>query len=197
MSFWKRVYVERRGIVLPLIALIIGNVAALVLGVLPLRQSVASAQDAAFRATTGLEAARRENQAAKTARVRKDEADVELSKFYTEVLPKAPAEASYLTHLWLQRKARQFNIEFQTGLYKVEPIRESQLSKATGNVILRGTYANIRRFLYDIETAQEFVVVEKVELGESGSLQNDASGIIAITIDVATFFTTPDGARVR
>ncbi|MEZ5319636.1 MAG: hypothetical protein R2752_19705 [Vicinamibacterales bacterium] len=193
MSLWKRVYVERRAVVLPLIALLVANVAALALGVFPLRQSVANAQDEAYRATTGLEAARRDNQSARTARVRKDEADVELTKFYTDVLPKSPAEASYLTHLWLQLRARRYNLDFQTGLYKVEPLRESRLSKASGNVLLRGTYADIRRFLYDVETAQEFIVVEKVELGESGSLQDSAGGIVAVTLDVATYFVTPGG----
>jgi hypothetical protein len=59
--------------------------------------------------------------------------------------------------------------------------------------MLRGTYANITKFLYDLETAEEFVVVEKVELGESGTVESSSGGIIEISLDIATYFLTPAG----
>lgn len=191
MSLWRRVFEERRQVMLPLLVLLVGNLVVLAFAVLPMRQAVSSATDAARAAQDGLEAARQAHEDAKVARSRKEEADTELRRFYTQILPRTAADASGLTDFWLHSQARRSNLEFQTGQYKLEPIRDSRLTKMSGKVLLRGTYANITRFLYDIETAEEFVVVEKVELGESGAVEASSSGVIEIALDVATYFVTP------
>jgi hypothetical protein len=197
VKLWKRVYAERRAVALPILVLLVANLGVLALVVFPLEQSVKGAHDAAYEATIALEAARKENADAKLAKARKDEADIELAKFYAEILPKSAAEASSLTDFWLHLQARRANLEFQTGQYTLAPIRESRLTKASGTIMLRGTYANITKFLYDLETAEEFVVVEKVELGESGTFESSSSGIIEISLDVATYFLTPAGEGDR
>jgi hypothetical protein len=197
VRLWKRVYAERRAVVLPLIVLLVANLAVLALVVFPLEQNVNGAHDTAFDSMTALEAAKKENQHAKIAKARKDDADVELAKFYAEILPKNDAEASDLTNFWLHRQAAANGLDFETGQWKREPLRESRLTRIEGTVLLRGTYANITKFLYDLETAEEFVVVEKVELGESGTVEAAGGGIIEISLDVATYFVTPPGEGDR
>ncbi|HET9370097.1 MAG TPA: hypothetical protein VFO19_07605 [Vicinamibacterales bacterium] len=196
MSLWARVYAERRKTVLPLIALFVVNLGVLLLGVWPLKTSVANAKTEAFNQIAALADAKRANQQAHTARDRKNSADVELTTFYSEILPKSYAEASYVTRLFLHDVADRTQLQFQAGDYKPEPIRESRLWRFSGKVVLRGSYQNIRRFLYEVETAPEFVVIDKVELGESGSVQQQAgTGVIEIGLDVSTFFLPPAGSR--
>jgi hypothetical protein len=68
----------------------------------------------------------------------------------------------------------------RSGHWEPEPIKDSRLIRVSGTVTLVGDYANIRRFLYEVETAQEFVVIERVALSEANSTQNDnAAGIDA------------------
>ena len=56
------------------------------------------------------------------------------------------------------------NLKYQGGQWDREEIRDSSLTKVTGQITLTGDYSNIRQFLYNLETAKEFVVAEKVEL---------------------------------
>jgi Tfp pilus assembly protein PilO len=63
------------------------------------------------------------------------------------------------------------------------------LSRAFSRVTLEGRYPNIRRFLYDVEKAKEFIVVEKVELAEQGD-QPAANGLLEVSLVVATYFQT-------
>ena len=87
MSLWRRVYAERRAVVLPLLVALVANVAVLALGVFPLERSVAGAETAALDAKSDLANARREDMQAKTARTSMERGDVELKKFYAEILP--------------------------------------------------------------------------------------------------------------
>jgi Tfp pilus assembly protein PilO len=54
-----------------------------------------------------------------------------------------------------------------------------------------GRYANIRRFLYAVETASEFVVVEKVGLAQSTATEQGSNGALEVSLVVATYFVTP------
>ena len=51
--------------------------------------------------------------------------------------------------------------------------------------MLKGDYRDIRRFIHELETAPEFLVLEHVELTQN---ENDADKGITVTIQVATYF---------
>ncbi len=88
MSLARRIFVERRRVVLPLLVFLIANIAVLVLVVFPLQQSVASAESARVQATLSLENARKQQKPAVDQKAGKERADIELKKFYTQILPK-------------------------------------------------------------------------------------------------------------
>ena len=71
----------------------------------------------------------------------------------------------------------------------MEPVDESSLDRMSANVSLSGDYSNIRRFIYDLETAEEFFVVESVKLAPSS---RRGGGSLEVLLGVATYFT---GAR--
>ncbi len=193
MSLWRRVYAERRVIVLPLLVLLGANVAVLALGVLPIKRAVASDTDAAVLATAKLVEARQLETAAKNARASKDQADVELKKFYAEILPPAQGEARRVAKSRIEQMAAQANLTFKNSQYDFTPVKESRLTRVDGKVTLRGDYASIRRFLYAVETAPEFVVIEKVEVSQPA--QQTGGGAVAmldITLDVATYYLSDE-----
>jgi Tfp pilus assembly protein PilO len=186
MSLWRRVYAERRTVVLPVLVFLVANVAAFALGVVPLRQNVGSSEDAAKNASMKLAAARLLDYNAKDAKAKKEQADQELKKFYEEILPKGYNAANTVANFRLQGLARQSGLQVKSLQFDPESIKDSRLGRVKGRVTLTGDYTNIRRFLYALETAQEFVIVNRVELSQVSA--QSGSGTLEVVLDVATYY---------
>jgi hypothetical protein len=188
MSLWRRVYSERKGVVLPLLLFLAANVAVLVLAVWPLRQSVARANDDAFDAVAGLGVARQMDTQARTAEGRMAGANGELRQFYTEVLPVNLNAALNVLVYEVPAIAASHGVAFSGSTSDYEEVRESRLTKVSNTAILRGQYQSILRFLHALETAEEFVIIERVELAQSTVTQQSAGGELELLVDVATYF---------
>jgi hypothetical protein len=187
MSLWRRVFAERRGVVLPLLLFLGANLAVLALVVLPLRQSVVRAEADAMDARAALAAAMQADQQARTARTSTDNAGVELGTFYTEILPASLHEADDL-FFWLESRARLHGVQFRGDVSAYDEVRESRLWRVSNQAGLTGQYADILQFLYDVETAPEFVIIERVQLAQAGSGEPGAGGELELVLDVATYF---------
>jgi type II secretory pathway pseudopilin PulG len=188
MTLWTRIYAERRGILLPLLVVAVINVAVLLLVVVPLGRSVRAAETEALQATQTLATARQVQRQARDAMSSRERADRELQQFYQTVLPDDFAVAAKTTNRWLQEAAREAGVAYQHANFSWEQIRESSLSRASSTVTLRGRYADVRRFLYSLESANEFLVVEKVELAPSAG--STGTGTLEVSLVVSTFFVT-------
>jgi hypothetical protein len=151
----------------------------------PLQQSgrIGTAHD---RAELNLLSARKAEKDTINQRVSKTRADQELRKFYSEVLPKDFAAARNLTNFWLGRIAEQSRLTYRAGQYESEAVRGSQLMRLKGEITLVGDYADIRRFLYEVETAQEFVIIEKVALSQPTATQGGT--LVELAVSVPTYF---------
>jgi hypothetical protein len=180
------VFSERRTVVLPLLVFLIANVAVLALVVFPLQQSVTGAEAARVQSGLSLESAKKFQKTAADQKAGKARADVELKKFYTEILPKDFAGARNLTNFWLGHIAEQTGLTYRAGQYESEEVRGSELVRFKGEVTLVGDYANIRRFLYQVETAQEFVIIDKVSLSQPGAAQGGQQ--LELALSVVTYY---------
>jgi Tfp pilus assembly protein PilO len=189
MSLWRRVFTERRGVVLPVVVALLAMIGVLVLGVLPLKRAVVSAQENALEERANLANARKEDMQAKAARTGKERADTELAKFYAEILPTSYGGAIDILDHWLGDAAEEVQLRFRSGQWDTEDVRDSSLTKVTGKVTLTGDYNNIRKFLYNLETATEFVIVESVELSQSNV--NQANSALEVAMSVATYYVSP------
>jgi len=185
MSLWRRVLAERRGLVLPLLIALAVNVAVLALGVFPLQASVTGDETRAMAVKRELLDAKRLETQANSTRTSQVRADQELKQFYSEVLPASHAQARNLLYLQLRVIAQQNGLAFSSGTFDLEPVDDSALVRMSLNVSLSGDYSNIRRFLYDLETAEEFFVVESVKLGPSSRRDG---GSLEIVLAVKTYF---------
>jgi hypothetical protein len=188
MTLFRRIFIERRRVTIPLLLFLAGNVAVLLLVVLPMQRSVAVAADARTGAARSLTEARGLDLQAKAQRTGKERADVELKKFYGEILPADFHDAVKLASFWLGREADASRLVFRTGQWDRDAVRESRLTKVTGQVLLAGEYADLLTFLHRVETADQFVVIEKVELSQSESGQG--SSPLEVSLTVATYYLT-------
>lgn len=186
---WRRIFDERRRLLLPLLIAVIVNIAVLLLAVIPLQTAVASAQERAVDAMRELGDARRVDRQLTQAKASKAQADEELRKFYGDVLPRDLATAESTTNVWLTQAAEDAGLTFKGSRFDWDEVRDSRLSRAFSRVTLQGRYANIRRFLYSLETAKEFIVVERVELAQQGD-QPTANGVLEVSLIVSTYFVT-------
>jgi Tfp pilus assembly protein PilO len=187
MTLWRRIYIERRAVLLPLLLLLAANVAVLILGVLPLAQSVSNLENESMNAASELSRARLLDQQARDAGASKQRADTELRKFYVDVLP-ANAVAARKLMAFLERSANASGLTFQRTQLEESSVKDSRLERTSAKVTLVGDYAAIRKFLYAVETAPEFVIVERVALEQAADTRSTSSGRLVVTLDIATYY---------
>lgn len=192
MSLGQRIFTERRRVILPLVIFLAANLVALGV-VFYLDASLNALRDSKQDAIAKLDAARKDEASAKGQKTSKDLADVQLAKFYTEILPRNFQAARDIVNFWLGHIARQTRVSFRAGQYDSAAVRDSRLTKVSGDITLVGDYADIRRFLYEVETSQEFVIIEKVQLSQPNAIQGNDK--LEVGLSIATYFLA-DGQPV-
>lgn len=182
----RRILAEHRPWVWPLGLLLAINVATLLLAVLPMSQSVRGAEGRARAASAEAAAAAAELKAVTATRDGRDGAARELAVFYRDVLPPDLAAARRLLQLRIAQLARTHNVTFARASASPDVIRDSSLTRLQVTAELAGRYDDVRAFLYAIETAKDFVVVESIALGED----RDVGGELNLSLTASTFFRT-------
>ncbi len=164
------------------------NVLAYAFGIYPLAQRVANVEQRNESALRTLEAARTDHGTATGTLAGKDRATTELATFYTSVLPRDLASARRLTHLRIAQLAREHGLNLARATSEPGPYqRNSTLTRLKTDVLLTGSYGEIRRFIHALEAAQEFVVIDNVQLVEG----RDAGEGVQLTLAMSTFYRDP------
>lgn len=180
----RRAVAERRRLVAGLAAAFAANALVYAVVVYPLSQRVANVEQREQAAGQALAQARTEHAQASGTLTGKARASTELATFYRDVLPHDLAGARRLTYLRLARLARNSKLQYERASYA--PIVEtgSTLTRLQIQMVLSGSYADMRTFIYQLETAPEFVVIDNVHLAEGG----DRDGSLVVTLDLSTYF---------
>lgn len=187
MPLVRRVAAERRRVILALTGALVLNVVVYGAIVYPLSQRVANVEQRNAAAEQALAAAQREHGSATGTLSGKDRAAAELATFYRDVLPGDLTGARRLTHLRLAQLARESNLRYDR--VQAEPVedRGSTLTRLKIEMVLIGSYADMRTFIYQLETAPEFVIIDNVELSEGG----DRGGALEVTLQLSTYYQDP------
>ena len=183
---WGRILREHRTALVPLAVVLGINIVALVAVVLPLSQRVTATESRALGAERALAAAAAEFRRAEELRVSKGRATEDLATFYRDVLPANVAAARRILQLKLRQQADAHGIEYQGSGTTEEELRDSSLLRLTMSMRLAGSYDDIRGFIYDLETSPDFVVIERVRLGESARTE-----ALELAMDVSTYYRNP------
>jgi Tfp pilus assembly protein PilO len=180
----RRVFTEKRSLIVPLVIAVVVNVALYAVIVYPLSEKVSGGEQAAAASLAALDAAKRDYAAARATVAGKGQADDELRKFYNDVLPPDMSGARRITFLRMEQLARQCSLRLERETSDPKPERDSQLVKFTYTASLSGEYRNIRRFIHELETAPEFLVLENVELSQS---ETENRGL-NVNVQIATYY---------
>ena len=187
----RRVLAEHRSWIWPLGLLVVANLLVLSLAVLPMSRSVQAAEARARLATTEARDAAAELKAVSATRDGRDAAARELAVFYRDVLPADVSAARRLLQLRLAQLARTHSVGFARAIATPESIRGSSLTRLRVQAELAGRYDDVRAFLHALETADDFVIVESIVLGEG----DDPSAPLSLTLNVSTYFKAGGDGR--
>ena len=190
MTLNDRIFREKRHLILPLAIVIVANVIAYAVIVFPLGRQVSNSDGEMRYERDMVLQARREYDAARATVTGKQQADVSLRQFYSDVLPASASAAQRLTFLRLAQLARDANVRLERGSNSIKREKNSALSKVSTDYMLSGEYRDVRAFIYSLETAPEFVVLENVAL----SSDQQPEHALSVQIDVATYFRSSDGS---
>jgi Tfp pilus assembly protein PilO len=180
----RRVLAEKRTLIVPVVIALLVNVALYAIVVYPLSKKVAGDEQEAESAAAALNAARRDFAAARATVAGKGQADEELRKFYSEVLPPDVSGARRITFLRIEQLAQQCSLRVERVTSDPKPQRDSDLVRFTYLASLSGEYRNIRRFIHELETAPEFLVLENVNLRQS-EVENRG---LNVEMEIATYY---------
>ncbi len=194
MRLWRRILRERRGVVLPLALLLGANVAVMGLVFLPLQRGVSAGAGDVLQAQADMAAARREAAEARAANEGTRGADADLRALYETILPQGFDGAVQVTGFWLNRVAERTGVRFERGQYDPEMLEDSSLERMTAQATLSGGYDGVRRFLHAVESAPEFVIIDRVELAQPNDENEDS---LELLLDVSTYYRARESGPMR
>lgn len=180
----RRIILEKRAIVLPLLIALAANVFGYALIVRPLEVKSAGAADRARQSAVALAAAEKDLATARALVGGKSEADQELASFYQKVLPADLTMARRLTYASLPELAKKTGVRYEARTASNEETdRNTKLGHMKIKMVLQGDYRNIRQFIYELESAPEFVIIDDVTITEKSSGEAQT-----LSIDMSTYF---------
>ena len=186
MTLVKRIFVEKRAVALPLIAALLANVLVYALVVYPLARRAAGAVDRAAAAAAALKAAERDQAAALALVTGKARAEEELATFFDSVLPADRVAASRMTYARLPALARKANVRYEAGSFETDQtLKSGRVGRMHTRMVLQGDWENIRRFIYDLETSPDFLIIDSVALSQA-----DLGKPQVLTLEVSTYYRT-------
>lgn len=184
MTLLGRVLAEKRFLVSALAIAVAVDVGLYALAVYPWQVRVANARGRAEAAETRLQAEERSYAAALATMNGKDRADDELRTFYREVLPPDLAGARRITYPRLAALAAEANLTAERRSQEPDRERDSRLARLRTTMVLAGDYRNIRRFIHELETSPDFIVIEDVALAQS----EGTDSALELTLGVSTYY---------
>ena len=184
MTLARRIFVEKRALIIPVALGVVLNIAAYLFVVRPLAVKSAGVADRTIAARQALTLAERDLAAARALVTGTSRADEELATFYEQVLPADQNSARRVTYLSLYHLARKMNVKFLDRKTEVEtPKRDARVGRWKIRTELQGDYENLRQFIYALESAPEFVIIDDVTLS-----QNDAAKPLTLTIELSSYY---------
>ena len=184
IPLWKRILIEKRAVIAPLVIGLLANIAAYALWVYPLGVKSATAVDRAAAAAQSLKAAEQDLANARALVTGKSRAEQEIATFYDKVLPADFSSARRLTYTTLPSLARKANVKM---LERREEIDKTEKDARLGILHIQtqweGDYEGLRRFIYELESDPAFVIIDDVQI-----VQQEASKPLNLRLTLSTYY---------
>lgn len=184
MTLLRRVAAEKQTALIALTIALVANLLAYLFAVRPLAARSAGAADRAASAVAAARVADRELAQARDLVAGKARADEELAAFYQKILPTDLTAARRMTYASLPALARRTKVEYATRRFDPsEPKKDERLAKLGIRMVLEGEYENLRQFIFQLENAPEFIIIDDVTL-----TQTDQDGELTLRLDLSTYY---------
>lgn len=186
MTLFKRILIEKRAVAIPLVLALLVNVGVYVLVVHPLAAKSANEADRAKNASAALKVAQRDLTQAQALVGGKSRADQELTTFYEKVLPGSESEAAWrLLYARVPKLSRDTNVKFEKRDSEPDKsiLKDARYGRVKTRIVFQGEYRNIRRLIYELESAPEFVIIDSITLAQS-----EANKPLTLTVELSTYY---------
>ena len=184
MTLLKRIVLEKRTLITIVAMILAVDVLLYAFAVYPWSNKVVRAETRAVQAAAQLGLLRANYAAANQTSENKINADSQLERFYSEVLPVDLAGARRISYPLLVKLAEDTNLVLERRRSVSETIRESLLARLRTTMVLAGAYEDIRQFIYELETAPEFILIEEVILSPADGSDEE----LVLTLGVSTYY---------
>lgn len=184
----QRVLSERRGVVVALALVALVNLGFYALAVYPLSLKVGSSQRRALAARAQLATTERDDKDVRSTLQLTEQASKDLDRFYGDILPADMTVARRQTYEHLATLAREHNLAVARRSYRVDDGYKGRLERLNIGMELTGDYADMRDFIYDLETSPEFVAIEGIALAEDAQ-QHDS---LTLSLSLSTYYRGGD-----
>jgi Tfp pilus assembly protein PilO len=175
-------------VLVPLAALAAVDIAVYAFVVYPMTLSAAGAARRAEIARQTLAAAQKEHALAQAVVNSGGVAASNLQRFYTEVLPADLPAVRRMTYARLAELARETNLLYDRRSFEEDPGYRGSLKRLQITMDLEGNYGDIREFIYRLESAPEFVIIEDLSISSG----NEEDAPLALTLRLATYYREED-----
>ena len=137
-----------------------------------------------------MQAAERDEAAARRAAEERERTEVALKVFYKDVLPSSFAQAQQTTFLRLTQVAEQHNLQQSRRDTDREIDKEGSLVRMRTSMSLKGNYEDIRRFIYQVESGTDFIVIDSVVMRQG----TEPGSPLTLDLGLSTYYRAgPDG----
>ena len=184
MTLLKRVFAEHRVVAISLALLLFANLAVYAIVVYPLEARSTGAAERASASAIALQQAERDHASAAALVTGKARAEQELVTFYNKVVPPDFVAARRLTYARLPVLAREAGVQYQSASFEIDPtLKNSRLAHLRVRIALQCDYASFRRFIYTLETAPDFIIVDDVSIA-----QGDPDKPLTVSLQLSTYY---------
>ena len=184
MTLLNRILAEKRTFITVVGAILVIDVVLYAFAIYPWLAKVSQSEARMATAEAQIEQVRTAFGAATTAINNKTFSDNELERFYQEVLPRDLAGARLILSPFLDRLAEESDLVLERSSSVPEKERESLLAQLRTTMMLAGEYEDIRRFIYAVETAPEFILIEEVILSKADEVEE----ALILTLGLSTYY---------
>ena len=187
----RRVFEEKRRLVIPVLAGLALNAVLFVGVVYPLRARMRSIEARAEAAAQQLQAAEREDTDARGLAQGRSRTAVALDTFYKDVLPASHAQARQATFLRLTQLAERHNLEQSRRSTDPQQERESTLARLQIQMTLKGNYEDIRRFIHQVESGSDFIVIDSINIQQG----EEPGSPLMLRLALSTYYLAEPNGR--
>lgn len=170
----------RRKLTAVLVALLIIDIACVVILVSPIGRAARSSQATLSQLWTELQVKTRETLPLQGIDQKVEQADAQIGQFYSDRLPQRFANVPDA----LGRVASANGVTMAGAQYKTEPTEIPGLRRVLVNATFSGDYSRTARFINALERDKTFFIIDGISLGgQSASGQNPGSVQLQIVLE--------------